>query len=450
MRKETLKMKKNNIIKFVIIYVIFIILFLLLLTLVSSFSSEKIYDNVKESSEILLNEGNRKIIYIPYRETKMQFDNYTDALMINTSYSIDSSDSISSAFLARKNYIPRVTTKIYEDTAGELKSSSKYEYHNEVGELNDLVNGEKAESFEYARYWHGYLIFLRPLLVLFNLSQIRVILTICLVVLAIVLLYLIYKKLNVVVASIFFTGLLGAEYFYLGFSLQGIFVFLIMMISSIILILRYEKIKNKEIFFFIIGILTNFFDFLTVPIVTLLLPLILNFLLIKKYEKDITIKMIFINIIKFSVIWGIGYGLTWFTKWLLTDLFFDRNMIITALNQVLYRSKSAEQFNMFHVINQNISYLYIPFFISLIFTFTLINVNIKKYKIKNKDFDNEKRLIKILPYVIISIIPFIWYILLQNHSYYHTFFTYRNLMITNICFNLCIEEFLKNEEYNEK
>ena len=298
-------MKKNNIIKFIIIYIIFIISFILLITLASSFSSEKIYNNVMKSSEILLNEGNRKIIYIPYRNTQMEFDNYTDALMINTAYSIDSSTPMNSAFLARKNYISSVTKEIYKDSTGELKSSSKYQYYNTVGELDDLVNGEKAESFEYARYWHGYLVILRPLLVFFNLSQIRVILTICLVTLSIALLYLIYKKFNLIVASIFFTGLLGAEYFYLGFSLQGIFVFLITMISSIILILKYEKIKNKEMFFFIIGILTNFFDFLTAPIVTLLFPLVLNFLLMEKYKKNIDIKIIFMDIIKFSIIWVI-------------------------------------------------------------------------------------------------------------------------------------------------
>ena len=55
----------------------------------------------------------------------MQFDNYTDALIINTAYSIDSQKPLYSAFVARKNYIPNITTEIYEDVPGELKSSSK-------------------------------------------------------------------------------------------------------------------------------------------------------------------------------------------------------------------------------------------------------------------------------------------------------------------------------------
>ena len=116
-----------KIVKYIIIYIILIVFFIGLLSLTSSFSSEKLYENVKISSSVLLEEGNRKILYIPYRSTKMQFDNYTDALMINTAYSIDYSTPLYSAFIARKNYIPGVTTEIYEDSVGELKSSSKYQ-----------------------------------------------------------------------------------------------------------------------------------------------------------------------------------------------------------------------------------------------------------------------------------------------------------------------------------
>ena len=172
----------KKIIKYISIYLAIIIFFIVSLVAVSSFKKEFLTENVKKSAEVLLSEGNRKVIYIPYKDMDMQFDNYTDALMINTAYSIDSQKPLYSAFVARKNYIPNITTEIYEDVPGEL---------------NDLVNNEKAESFEYARYWHGYLIFLRPLLILFNINQIRIMLTIILIILACILAYLIYKKINI-------------------------------------------------------------------------------------------------------------------------------------------------------------------------------------------------------------------------------------------------------------
>ena len=67
-------------------------------------------------------------------------------------------------------------------------------------------------------------------------------LTIILIILACILAYLIYKKINIIISIIFLTSLLGVEYFYLGFSMQGVFIFLLTMISSTILVERYEKI----------------------------------------------------------------------------------------------------------------------------------------------------------------------------------------------------------------
>ena len=115
----------KKIIKYISIYLAIIIFFIVSLVAVSIFKKEFLTENVKKSAEVLLSEGNRKVIYIPYKDMDMQFDNYTDALMINTAYSIDSQKPLYSAFVARKNYIPNITTEIYEDVPGELKSSSK-------------------------------------------------------------------------------------------------------------------------------------------------------------------------------------------------------------------------------------------------------------------------------------------------------------------------------------
>lgn len=445
----------KKIFRYLIIFVLLICSFVALLTITSCIPSKSMFNNVEESSQLLLEEGNRKIIYIPYRRAKMEFDNYTDALMINTAYSIDSKNPLFSAFVARKNFIPDVTTEVYQDQAGELKSSSKYKYHNEVGELNDLVNNEKAESFEYARYWHGYLIILRPLLVMFNLTQIRIILTCILIVLFIIFIIFLYRKSDIVTAIIFSTCLLGIEYFYLGFSMQGIFIFLIMMIASIIILDKYSKIKSYGMFFFIIGMLTNFFDFLTVPVLTYAIPMIILFI-IKYTKENFEIKLILKEILVLGIAWSVGYGLTWASKWLLTDFIFGRKMFFTALKQVFYRSAGTEKINIFNVINQNINYIYVSFFISIFFTVLTVLIKIwienKKIKFKEQNIKNTYDIIFI--YLLIGIIPIVWYALLRNHSYYHAFFTYRNLLISNVCINLSIKKFFdfltEKEEQNEK
>ena len=223
--------------------------------------------------------------------------------MLNTAYSIDNARPLYSAFTARKNYIPGETNTVIEETAGELQVPSGYDKKDSVAELKDTVNGRVLESFEYGRYWHGYLTIIRPLLIIFNIHTIRVIFIILFVVLAAILLYMIYKKINLITAVIFLIGLTYVEYFYIGFSLQGAFVFFIMMISAIIILKRYDKIKSFPFVFFMIGMFANFFDLLTAPILTLGIPMIIYFLL-KNREQELSIKEYILKIASLSIAWG--------------------------------------------------------------------------------------------------------------------------------------------------
>ena len=321
----------KTIIKYFIIFIVFIAVFVATLYITSLIPSSWLQKNVQESSEVLLKESNRKKVYIKTKKMTFQFDNFTDALMINTAYSIDSTTPLYSAFTAKKNYIPGKTKTIMQDSVSELKSASKYNgYHNEVGELYDVAHNDIEESFEYARYWHGYLIFLRPLLTVFNITTIRIILITIFVALGMWLLYLLYKKLSPFIAMFFFVGLTGVEYLYMGISLQGASIFLILMISSIYILIRHEKIKSIGITFFIIGMLTNFFDFLTVPILTYGVPLIIYFLLQQKNQR-LSFKESTIIFIKTGISWILGYAGTWLAKWILMDLIYDRNLLETAL-----------------------------------------------------------------------------------------------------------------------
>ena len=56
-----------------------------------------------------------------------------------------------------------------KDTQEELISVNSKDY-DPVGELEEFLNGNINTSINYARYWHGYLPALRPLLIFFNIS----------------------------------------------------------------------------------------------------------------------------------------------------------------------------------------------------------------------------------------------------------------------------------------
>lgn len=184
--------------KYVIVYFALIAIFLISLTLVSLIPKESIEKHTKESADILYTQTNR--LFIPIRNLLIMFDNFTDSLMINTAYSIDNKDAFYSAMMARKNYIPGVTKIIHEDTVGELKSASKYNKLDQAGELKDTVEGNIEESFEYARYWHGYLVFLRPALLITNIGFLRVFMIGIFCTLGLTLSAIIAKKVNILYA----------------------------------------------------------------------------------------------------------------------------------------------------------------------------------------------------------------------------------------------------------
>ncbi len=193
-------MKKilKTILKFVVVYLILITVFVTLLTLTSLIPRDMIAEKTRESAEILNSQTNR--LYMPIRNLGVMFDNFTDSLMINTAYSIDTKTPFYSAMVARKNYLPGITKTINGDTVGKLKSASKYTELDQVGELNDTVNNDIDESFEYARYWHGYLVMLRPALIFTNVETLREALRFIFPLLAVFLVAIIAKKVNILPA----------------------------------------------------------------------------------------------------------------------------------------------------------------------------------------------------------------------------------------------------------
>lgn len=108
--------KIKKIFKYILVLLIMILLFCLLLTLTSTIPQKYIEEKVKESSDILNDQTNRLMIKIPSKQLYMMFDNYTDALMINTAYSINTKRPFYSAMVARKNFVEGVTDVIHPDS----------------------------------------------------------------------------------------------------------------------------------------------------------------------------------------------------------------------------------------------------------------------------------------------------------------------------------------------
>lgn len=111
--------------------------------------------------------------------------------------------------------------------------------------------------------------------------------------------------------------------------------------------------------------------------------------------------------------------------------------------QVIYRSVgTGKKYSYATILGLNIVYVLLPLVIN---TAIGLGIFIVQKKDKNKI---TKELEARFPYILIAIMPFVWYFVLKNHSMYHSFFTYRNLLLTIITVPIIIA--FSKQLYTEK
>ena len=303
-----------------------------------------------------------------------------------------------------------------------LKNSLNNESMNPLKSIMDAQN--------YARYWHGYLIVLRPLLVFTDITGIYYVNMFVFYGLLAVLLYYIAVKLKPSYAVFLMLAMVPAHFYIIPCCMQYIGVFVIAFISSIIVL------RNQDcdigLLLFITGCLTSFFDFLTAPLITLILPLSL-YLLMK--EKQLSVKDQLLSVVKYSILWGIGYVFFWASKWIIGSLVLQKNVLLEAGNSLNERTGTfymSRSLSVVGVINVYFGFhtIYMAVCIAIeVFAFTVLVMK-KKHCIFWK--------------LLIQIIPIIWYFLTSNHSLQHNFMTYRNVIVIAWLGIILVESAIQN------
>lgn len=285
---------------------------------------------------------------------------------------------------------------------------------------------------DYDRYWHGYTIFLRPLLMFFDLSHIRQILVLCFTVLTVILAYLIGKYINLEVAIFFGIALALVNPPVIMISLQYSNMFLLMLSLSIVLMTLLGKKRSKQeilVFFAVAGCLTSFFDLLTTPSITLGMPLLLYIAhRIKGNQHQNILKDIFLM----ALVWGTGYFVIWFAKWLIGSIILQRNIFVDATQKVLFWSSDNSTITSSNVsvlivftdwIKRLVIYWTILFTVIVGLGFALIT------RFFAKDGFRKLHIPTLLALIGVTLIPIAWIIVARQHSFNHQWFSYRHLII---------------------
>lgn len=286
----------------------------------------------------------------------------------------------------------------------------------------------------YSRYWHGYQIFLRPLLIFINYGSIRQLYGIVIMLLLGLNIVLMVKKRDSFFALSFFLSFYFVRFYSFFLSMQFSNVFIVMLAFNLFILTRNDadlKTNNYYLAFFIVGSITNFIDLLTVPMITLGVPLItLLYSKIKLYHyREKSIIQFFKEILLTIFSWGMGYGFTWINKWLLASVILKENTIKVAIDQAIFRTEGNKAYPLDRIdmIKSNAGLIFDKLnFLALVLAVLLVIflVIYKKKVIKGRVNPQSIVLLFVSPF------PYIWYLAMSNHSQIHYWFTYRLQIIT--------------------
>lgn len=403
--------------------------------------TNKIDENVESSFRQIAIEG-------PYGDLfswcTSKIDNFTDSLIM-----LEATHPGEGSFLQQAMKVERNSIIGWNNPWAHL--IIQYENDNEIPEVLKQIKyihgGGLPDSENYSRYWHGYLVFVKPIMFFTNYIGYRIMNALIQVALLGLIIFLFFKKGK---KELLFPYLISIGFLCLpvtAINIQFSTCYYIITISVIAMLLLGDKLKNKENFFFLyIGIVVAFFDFLTYPLATFGIPAVLYLYM----NSQTNLKENILKLAKLLFCWGFGYGLMWGMKWVFATVFTDENVIYEAINQIGLRTSNANEemaLSIFDTISSNLTWFFnTPFtIIMIVFLFIqyILCVN-KQIKMKIPT----KEIVRIsVPFLMIAILPFIWYSLTINHSYIHSWFTHKTLVMSAfalMCMPLKIKNRLKS------
>ena len=286
---------------------------------------------------------------------------------------------------------------------------------------------------QYPRYWHGYQVLLRPLTVVFQVQELRYLGMLTFHLLFFWSAWLMAKKTKPLYAMFYVLTVASGYVVFLPVCFQFLTTFLVLFVSLIVLLRRYDKNKPLPavkwmLYFFVVGMVENFFDFLTYPILTLGIPLVL-LLWLRVRDEQADFRSNFWFMFKASLSWFFGYAMTWISKWLLSAAILGVRYFWRTMSVVQYRLEGSEEepLDRIGTIQRNlkawlnvqdggvISWSKIALLILIVAVVLIIWRKLKDWKTVGA----------YLPILFVAAYPYIWYLVMSNHSQIHYWYTYR-------------------------
>ncbi|MCC8162119.1 MAG: hypothetical protein LIO86_02865 [Lachnospiraceae bacterium] len=373
-------------------------------------------EHMTESLESFMEEGDNPFLIEGLKGSSL--DNTTDAIMLGTA--------------------------VYQSDRPFYQSAMLVAWH-----LNDLESMDALEEYLtegntegescYPRYWHGYLVLLKPLLLFLNFGQIRILNGVIMVILMATILWRLWRRGLWRVMVAYVLSLLALYPMTIPYSLQFSTCFYVGNAALLLALLYFERWEERDAwpyFFLITGMCTSFVDFLTYPLYTFGMAFVLCMALRKDSARG---ELRFL--IRGGVAWCAGYLGMWAGKWCMATLLTEENVFADALVSVSARTALEaydEKISRIMTVLRNF-YMYANIWGILLTVAVIVWLccSLRGQKLKSL-------LPQIWRLVAVACLPLLWYVLAANHSYIHYWYTFRDLAFSVFAISL-IPEFLQGK-----
>ncbi len=384
-------------------------------------------------------------------------DNYADCILTNIIYHIDQ-NNLAESILSASYYNP-------EDEG--VQTSFAY-----------AVGSKVEPNVDYSRYWHGSMVLLRPLFIIFDIAEVRMVLGILILIMTVWFEVLLFKNHYYVFGVCYGIGLILVSVWMCAFCVEYAMPFVVMSVELPVLFAlltrayekkeaQNDKVKRDEhklgnqkadehksdnykpevILWAVLacaGIVTAFVDFLTTETITFTMAYVLYLIVKNRHNQMRAVKEELIYLVKSGIVWLVSYGVMIALKWVLALIVLGKDAFFNALSQAALRISGdatlgnvtgAEVVSDYERISgalwRNIGCIY-PFKSTMSYGTAMIFillVGLVVFSIWYLFREKAKSCInKVL--VMVSLIPVLRFLVLNNHSYIHFFFTYRALLVS--------------------
>ena len=385
------------------------VLGLALLVLVYSLPGRwRMMDNLQQSVLTFENEPEYAMTIRLYPGT--QKDNFTDALMISHALYADPGQSA----------LDKALHVYHEEYPGTTSQS-----------LAQLITGyaqEEPQVVSYGRYWHGYLVFLRPLLMIMGYEDIRACIAMVHYALAAGLLLTVckmgYTKLLVpLLASLLTITPLGTQV-----NIQFLCVYLLGLGGAWLMLTGREWFhgnRERALYFYLMwGVMTGYFDLFTYPMITLCYPLFFELFL----SREAGLKSAAGMILRAGIVWSLGYFGMWALKWTWGTVLTGENFFADAFQATMRHvgNEAAEAtFSRWDALLLNMKDLVRPAYGFLY----AVCAGLVLWRAVRRPAPRGKLAAACLTMLAVALIPVAWICITSSHAYVHHFFTHKDLCI---------------------